>query len=126
MHKGMDREFIESVLSECKSESSATSYEEFLVEVFEYFPDEVVQNEEFEELIHDLSSEAYEESEEKKRAEEEEDELEDGQCEMCERFIPLTRHHLIPRRMHNRYKKKVRRKFDLIPSTYLFIIPSLI
>ena len=103
----MDRDFVESVLEEVKSNSNATSYNEFLVEVFEYFPEEYLEDEDFEELIHDLTAEEYDRIEEEKKGEEEdEDLLQDGQCEMCERVIPLTRHHLIPRRMHNRYKKK--------------------
>ncbi|GMH42919.1 hypothetical protein BSKO_10841 [Bryopsis sp. KO-2023] len=39
-------------------------------------------------------------------AEEEDDLLEPGMCEMCERTMKLTRHHLIPKAMHNRWKAK--------------------
>lgn len=34
-----------------------------------------------------------------------EESLQPGECEMCERFMPLTKHHLIPRMMHNRMRK---------------------
>lgn len=51
-------------------------------------------------LFHHLEAEFVEEDVE------DEDCLEPGQCEMCERYIPLTRHHLIPRTLHNRLKKK--------------------
>lgn len=36
----------------------------------------------------------------------EEDLLEPGMCEMCERTMKLTRHHLIPKAMHSRWKLK--------------------
>jgi len=29
-----------------------------------------------------------------------------GPCGMCERIMPLTRHHLIPRTTHTKYRKK--------------------
>ena len=76
--------------------------------MFAYFPDEYLEDEDFEELVHDLTAEEYDRIEEEKSKEEAEngDLLENGQCEMCERTLPLTRHHLIPRRMHKRYKKK--------------------
>lgn len=32
--------------------------------------------------------------------------LKPGQCEICERTLPLTKHHLIPRMMHPRLKKQ--------------------
>eukprot|EP01105_Mastigella_eilhardi_P026632 TRINITY_DN7798_c0_g1_i1.p1 TRINITY_DN7798_c0_g1~~TRINITY_DN7798_c0_g1_i1.p1 ORF type:complete len:220 (-),score=65.98 TRINITY_DN7798_c0_g1_i1:67-705(-) len=32
--------------------------------------------------------------------------LSDGECELCEREMPLTKHHVIPREMHERYVKK--------------------
>lgn len=34
-----------------------------------------------------------------------EDLLEDGACELCERHIPLTKHHVYPRQLHTRLKK---------------------
>jgi len=34
------------------------------------------------------------------------EEEEEGGCEMCERFMPLTRHHLIPKRLHADYRKR--------------------
>eukprot|EP00210_Caulerpa_lentillifera_P003730 g3563.t1 len=37
---------------------------------------------------------------------EDEEYLAPGQCEICERVIPLTRHHLIPRTLHQKLKKK--------------------
>lgn len=37
---------------------------------------------------------------------EDEDGLLPGECEMCERYMPLTRHHLRPRMMHARLKKQ--------------------
>jgi len=33
------------------------------------------------------------------------DDLEAGTCVMCERFMPLTRHHVRPRTMHSKYLK---------------------
>ena len=32
--------------------------------------------------------------------------LADGQCEICERFVRLTRHHVYPREVHKSYRKK--------------------
>ena len=32
--------------------------------------------------------------------------LQPGECEMCERYMPLTRHHLMPRMMHARLRKQ--------------------
>lgn len=34
------------------------------------------------------------------------DEDEDGECEICARTMPLTRHHLTPRVTHEKYKKQ--------------------
>ena len=34
------------------------------------------------------------------------DDAGEGQCEMCLRIIPLTRHHLIPRTVHQKFKSK--------------------
>lgn len=39
---------------------------------------------------------------------EEDEEIDDGSCEMCERFVKRTFHHLIPKEMHGRYLKKNR------------------
>lgn len=39
------------------------------------------------------------------------EEDESGLCEMCGRTMPLTRHHLIPRVMHPRYKNKDPKKY---------------
>eukprot|EP01106_Pelomyxa_sp_JSP_P007950 TRINITY_DN22883_c0_g1_i1.p2 TRINITY_DN22883_c0_g1~~TRINITY_DN22883_c0_g1_i1.p2 ORF type:complete len:183 (+),score=67.03 TRINITY_DN22883_c0_g1_i1:96-644(+) len=32
--------------------------------------------------------------------------LKDGECELCEREMPLTKHHVIPKELHPRYLKK--------------------
>eukprot|EP00727_Mastigamoeba_balamuthi_P004021 m51a1_g13616 hypothetical protein (224) ;mRNA; f:34-998 len=52
---------------------------------------------------------------EAEEAEEEEDgeELGPGECELCEREMPLTKHHLIPREMHARYAKRGHSKREL-------------
>ena len=50
-----------------------------------------------------------EEREEEQVAREEDDtetRVDDGCCEMCERPVPLTRHHLIPRETHTRMLKR--------------------
>ena len=36
-----------------------------------------------------------------------EDYLQDGECELCERYIKLTRHHLIPRVTWKKMKKRL-------------------
>ena len=38
----------------------------------------------------------------------EDEEVDDGSCEMCERFVKRTFHHLIPKETHGRYLKKNR------------------
>lgn len=38
--------------------------------------------------------------------EEEDVEIDDGTCEMCERFVSRSFHHLIPKETHNRYLSK--------------------
>ena len=40
-------------------------------------------------------------------------------CELCERIMPLTRHHLLPRRAHAKLKKKGFSKEQLLSSTYI-------
>eukprot|EP00188_Purpureofilum_apyrenoidigerum_P000629 Plantae.Rhodophyta-Purpureofilum_apyrenoidigerum.ctg12885.p1 GENE.Plantae.Rhodophyta-Purpureofilum_apyrenoidigerum.ctg12885~~Plantae.Rhodophyta-Purpureofilum_apyrenoidigerum.ctg12885.p1 ORF type:complete len:217 (-),score=53.06 Plantae.Rhodophyta-Purpureofilum_apyrenoidigerum.ctg12885:640-1290(-) len=79
-----------------------------------------LSTEKIEELVGDLltSTEELEEDEpgafyealasELKLAQDElvDDELSEGQCELCEREMPLTRHHVIPRAVHKEYRKK--------------------
>lgn len=43
---------------------------------------------------------------ENEKGEDDEDGLLPGECEICERHMPLTRHHLIPRTMHPRLRKR--------------------
>ena len=45
-------------------------------------------------------------NEERDEGEEEEEYLQPGACEICERCLPLTKHHLIPRTMHGRLRKR--------------------
>eukprot|EP00981_Chlorochromonas_danica_P014193 scaffold7537_cov179-Ochromonas_danica.AAC.14 len=37
---------------------------------------------------------------------EEEEEVDDGSCQICERHLRRSRHHVFPREVHNRLKKK--------------------
>ena len=43
----------------------------------------------------------------------------EGTCEMCKRAMPLTRHHLLPRRTHAKLKKKGFSKEKLLSSSYI-------
>eukprot|EP01126_Amoeba_proteus_P064730 TRINITY_DN9094_c0_g1_i1.p1 TRINITY_DN9094_c0_g1~~TRINITY_DN9094_c0_g1_i1.p1 ORF type:complete len:215 (-),score=34.96 TRINITY_DN9094_c0_g1_i1:300-944(-) len=53
-----------------------------------------------------VDKEKHEEPEEVEILEDEDGEvLEDGSCLICERFMPLTKHHLVPRETHTWYKK---------------------
>lgn len=47
----------------------------------------------------------------------EEDEIDDGTCEMCERFVSRSFHHLIPKETHNRYLSKGRLPNNLLDTT---------
>uniref|UniRef100_A0A7S1U0G4 HNH domain-containing protein n=1 Tax=Phaeomonas parva TaxID=124430 RepID=A0A7S1U0G4_9STRA len=45
-------------------------------------------------------------AEEVARIYEDGEELGEGECELCEREMPLTAHHLMPRETHRKYRKK--------------------
>lgn len=45
--------------------------------------------------------------------------LKDGECELCEREMPLTKHHVIPRELHERYVKKGYKKKVLNQGIYV-------
>mmetsp|Transcript_108211 Transcript_108211/g.248131 ORF Transcript_108211/g.248131 Transcript_108211/m.248131 type:complete len:199 (+) Transcript_108211:50-646(+) len=82
------------------------SVEDILQLLLEYIPeDEVPDEEDFFDFCEDVFIAARPILDEGKEEEYNGFDDEDGLCEMCEREMPLTRHHLIPREEHKRYKK---------------------
>jgi hypothetical protein len=53
--------------------------------------------------------------------EEEEEDVEDGCCVLCYREMNLTRHHLIPREMHERIAKKTGTNKELLKHTVIMV-----
>eukprot|EP01062_Namystynia_karyoxenos_P081414 TRINITY_DN8953_c0_g1_i1.p1 TRINITY_DN8953_c0_g1~~TRINITY_DN8953_c0_g1_i1.p1 ORF type:complete len:242 (+),score=97.30 TRINITY_DN8953_c0_g1_i1:87-728(+) len=55
--------------------------------------------------------------------EDDEEDLQDGQCELCERELPLTRHHVIPKTTHDYYLSGAGRKVGLTKEMCMHTIP---
>mmetsp|Transcript_15536 Transcript_15536/g.19891 ORF Transcript_15536/g.19891 Transcript_15536/m.19891 type:complete len:196 (-) Transcript_15536:552-1139(-) len=101
-------DYISSTVADTiSSDCSVKCIEDILQLLLEYVPEESIPEEEdFLDFCEDvfLAIRSHLPTEEEEE-DDDEDLLEDGCCEMCERFMPLTRHHLIPREEHKKYKK---------------------
>ena len=108
----MDREYIQACIEEACDGEIPRSFDEFMDLVREFVPDDLFEElETLEHIIFTTWMRGIRESEAKTidDSEDEVDEEEfedDGGCEMCGREMPLTRHHLRPKRVHGRYKKR--------------------
>ncbi|RYH25714.1 hypothetical protein EON65_15325 [archaeon] len=95
-----------------EEEKATSTLKSFVAFINDMLPLDIVQKLEDinggSEYLSDIWQERYEVTEKNTKNTNEEDGeiLEDGSCQICERFLRLTKHHVFPRETHKNLKKK--------------------
>lgn len=109
-----DRELLVSALLDAAESGTLCAMEDVERDFEDYFPDATLnlspsaQGEIYDDILRDALK--HFPLEPKAEGDEEDgsggDDMDPGCCLLCERLMPLTRHHVMPRSTHKRYRKK--------------------
>ncbi|CAM9561845.1 unnamed protein product [Choristocarpus tenellus] len=102
--------FVEALLDDAQA-GSIQSVEDLSVYLDDYLPNASLAPSEREEMLDDMLRDILKRfpivpSGDNDDDDKTESDTQPGCCSMCERHMPLTRHHVMPRSSHKRYKKK--------------------
>jgi hypothetical protein len=113
-----EKEIFEETLRIAEEEDAVISTEiNFVTFMMEYLPHEYIDviEKDIGATLNDIWKDRYQKVEE--MSNEESFSYDDGSCEICERYVVRTRHHLIPRELHKSLSKDSRYTKELLGRT---------